>query len=85
LRNKVFAHSDESVARGIEDLGELFGPDHVGRYVEAWRSLDEGFVLKARALAAKQEARFKTAAHGIEEQLRGSLGVADADSEDAPE
>jgi hypothetical protein len=81
LRDKVFAHSDESLVRGIEDLGELYGPDHVARYVEAWVPLKESFVLKVRALAAKQETLFKTAAHEIEEKLRDAFELASDDSE----
>jgi hypothetical protein len=84
LRNEVYAHSDWSSARGIEDLGALYGRELAGRYVEGWRPLKEEFVLKAQVLATKQGARFKTAAHKIEANLIEVFELAD-DSEDAQE
>lgn len=61
-RDQVYAHNDETDARGVEDLGPLFGSDFEGVYVEAYRPIDRERLPQIRELAGQQERRFRAEA-----------------------
>jgi hypothetical protein len=69
LRNQVFAHTDETTARGVVDVGDVFGPEWAGRFVETWRPLPDTFVRDLVSLAREYEQRLKDAANDLQEEI----------------
>jgi hypothetical protein len=67
LRNELYAHTDETDARGIEDVAAMLGTG-AHRYAESYVPLDRDRLPAIADLARKQEARFD-AAQNLELEL----------------
>jgi hypothetical protein len=62
LRDKVYAHTDNTEYRDVQDTSALLGIEGGPTYAESWVSLSEGGVARISLLADAQARRFKEAA-----------------------
>ena len=69
LRDKVYAHTDNTEYRDIEDTSELLGLEGGPTYAESWVSLSPEGVNRIGRLAETQARRFAEGADELEYQL----------------
>jgi hypothetical protein len=67
LRDQVYAHTDETDAREIIDVGALFGDESA--FAEQWRPVDRTVLPRIVALCGSQQERFRKAAAELQARI----------------
>ena len=69
LRDKVYAHTDDTVYRGVEDTSSLLDIDGGPTYAESYVSMSPEGIQRIGQIAEAQAKRFSHAADELEHQL----------------